>query len=96
MEIKTCEDYVVTRLMQLEDECVDLQDNIRNLNHESDVLTEMLDDIKRILKPLIVHASDGELYINTDSVWKKYDKNDYDRLCKIFYLTYEEEEDEEE
>lgn len=101
MEIKTCEDYVVTRVMQLEDKCVEYENTIANLNVAYDLLRkklEVVEEIKKLLNITIRLASDKtEHYITVgdDYIWETCDKKVYTRLCEIFNLKYEEESDEE-
>lgn len=67
MEIKTAEEYVVSRLMEADDKITELKD-------KNAILVEMVKSLKEDIKYLsdlamLRISSTGEKYISFDSVW---------------------------
>ena len=85
MEIKTCEDYVVTRLMQLENE-------VEQLKEEKQILEKLTEDIKRVKDILdleIRESSEGKeyLYVGNSYVYNCFserEKQSYEFLVSFF------------
>lgn len=87
MEIKTCEEYVVSKLFEKENQIGDLNEKVDVLQRE---LNSVLNDyhcIKCDLCYLIdqFHAGtfDGERYVEFDRVWEQYDKEHYAKLYDL-------------
>ena len=84
MEIKTCEEYVLSKLFEKENQ-------IGNLNEKVDVLQSKLnsvladyqcikDDLYYLINQLNVGIFDGERYVEFDRVWEQYDKEQFTKL----------------
>lgn len=84
MEIKTCEEYVLSKLFEKENQ-------IGNLNEKVDVLQRELnsvladyqcikDDLYYLVNQLNVGIFDGERYVEFDRVWEQYDKEQFTKL----------------
>jgi hypothetical protein len=93
MEIKTCENYVVQRALDLENE-VEKQKNL--IEEQAEIIKNLADDLEFVGKfiRLREYVTDNEYYIDFNSVWSKSDSESYSRLCSIFSLVEPSEEDE--
>lgn len=87
MEIKTCEEYVLSKLFEKENQ-------IGNLNEKVDVLQRELnsvladyqcikDDLCYLINQLNVGIFDGERYVEFDRVWEQYDKEQFTKLHEL-------------
>ena len=102
MEIKTCEDYVVTRVMNLDNRVEEQEALINHLREELNKVYSDLDYVKSALRITVrnASASDGR-YVNVDNgyVWdgeSRGEKEQFDRLVEIFGLSIPPKEEEEE
>lgn len=94
----TCEEYVINRLITLEDEvknCGDALKAERAMNEEAwKIVDGLRADIAFLaqffkVKQLIPAASAGDCYLDFEALWNKYDSCDYQRAIRI--LGFEEE-----
>lgn len=98
----TCEEYVINRVMALEEEKDDLTNNLEALKLAYDRLENKLADIRRIIEPRasVKQLESGSLYISFESIWNRsWDEKDYDdyhRFLEYFDIPSELEEKEEE
>lgn len=98
MEIKTCEQYVTSRIMDLENK-VDQQKDIINMRmFEIQALEDKLELIVQAIKPSLCKSHDysednKSTYIEFRNVWSKYDPEKFKVICEFFGLdeTMEEE-----
>ena len=88
MEIKTCEHFVVNRLMELEN----LTEEIRAENLlQADIIQELrakLDFVRSLLVIKKAHdytPENNRMYIDI-SVWNTYDKDKFERLREVLDL----------
>lgn len=98
----TCEEYVINRVVALEEEKDDLTNNLEALKLAYDRLENKLADIRRIIESrasIKQLAEGGTLYISIDSIWKRsWDDKEYDdyhRFLGYFNIPSEVEEKEE-
>jgi hypothetical protein len=92
MEIKNCEQYVVTKLIDLENEVEKQRKYIEEQKNQIIDLAEKLEFVGKFLY-IEKSSSKTEYYVDFKNRWSSYDKEDYDRLCAIFNLTYDEEDE---
>lgn len=99
----TCEEYVINRVMALEEEKDDLTNNLEALKLAYDRLENKLADIRRIIekRASVKKLQDGgTYYISFESIWNRsWDEKDYDdyhRFLGYFNIPSEVEEKEEE
>lgn len=99
MEIKTCEHFVVNRLMELENE-VDMQKDY--ICKQEDIIKDLRERLEFVGKFLSIRRAydwDSEnknTYIDFSSVWKKHNPDNYKKLCEMFDLVEPDELEEEE
>ncbi len=67
MEIKTAEEYVVTRLMEADDKITELKDKNAILVERVKSLREDIEFLSQLAELRV--STTGELYISFDSVW---------------------------
>lgn len=97
MEIKTCEHYVINRVMELENTVESQRNRISELVCKTVALEEKLEYVASFLsikKAYDWNATNNSTYIEFNSVWKKHDPTDYTKLCEMFGLTESDEEEE--
>lgn len=90
-EIKTCEEFVISRLIQAEADVTKANKCIAELEQKLAEMDKILDAIKSrmTLRP----ASDGkQFYIDFNSLWSEYDKATYDRFIEYLDLVDAENE----
>lgn len=84
MEIKTCEEYVVSKLFEKENQIGDLNEKVDVLQRElNSVLADyqcIKDDLYYLVNQLNVGIFDGERYVEFDRVWEQYDKEQFTKL----------------
>ena len=84
MEIKTCEEYVVSKLFEKENQIGDLNEKVDVLQRElNSVLADyqcIKDDLYYLINQLNVGIFDGERYVEFDRVWEQYDKEQFTKL----------------
>ena len=97
----TCEEYVINRVVALEEEKDDLTNNLEALKLAYDRLESELSDIKRIVekRARVKKLQDGgSYYIDFPSIWKRsWDEAEFDdfhAFLKYFDITSEVEETE--
>ena len=99
MEIKTCEQYVVNRLMELEDTVEVQKELIRDQVNAIRGLSEKLEFIGKLIrmrKSYDWSTENPSTYIEFKTIWKKHDPEEYQILCKMFGLVEPGADDEEE
>ena len=99
MEIKTCEHFVVTRLMELENQTEELKAECRIQDEIIAELREKLDFVGKFLSIRKAYDWDSEnksTYVEFKNVWKRHNPDDYEKLCEIFDLVEPDELEEEE
>ena len=84
MEIKTCEEYVLSKLFEKENQIGDLNEKVDRLQRElNSVLADyqcIKDDLYYLVNQLNVGIFDGERYVEFDRVWEQYDKEQFTKL----------------
>ena len=84
MEIKTCEEYVLSKLFEKENQIGDLNEKVEVLQCElNSVLADyqcIKDDLYYLVNQLNVGIFDGERYVEFDRVWEQYDKEQFTKL----------------
>lgn len=84
MEIKTCEEYVVSKLFEKENQIGELNEQISGLQCQlNSVLADykcIKDDLYYLINQLNVGIFDGERYVEFDRVWEQYDKEQFTKL----------------
>lgn len=105
MEIKTCEQYVVARITELEEENSRLNDELVNLALRlSDVLkkhNEIVDEIEDVVSVFKKHATfngngnniSGLRYIEIECIWEKFDTEDFNKIAKVLDFIKPENDD---
>ena len=101
-EIKTCEQYVLSRLQDLEQENDTLIINLDNLRNEYNALQDNFDSIREIIQKYITlnnfvsSTNENELryYIKFEDVdgWRRETRDDFLKLVEEFGLATDEEE----
>lgn len=97
MEIKTCEHFVVNRLMELENEVELFEATCDNQVKIINDLKEKLEFISNLLVIKKAHdytPENNRMYIDL-SVWNTYDKAKFDRVREILDLPLPDELEEE-
>lgn len=91
---KTCDEYVVAELIKTKENCARmLDDNIRLATEIAENL-HSLAVLNKYLK--LRHGTDGDWYITADLIFENYNKEDFDRICKLLDLEKPEPENTEE
>ena len=84
MEIKTCEEYVLSKLFEKENQIGDLNEKVAILQNQlNSVLADyqcIKDDLYYLVNQLNVGIFDGERYVEFDRVWEQYDKEQFTKL----------------
>ena len=84
MEIKTCEEYVLSKLFEKENQIGDLNEKVEVLQRElNSVLADyqcIKNDLYYLVNQLNVGIFDGERYVEFDRVWEQYDKEQFTKL----------------
>lgn len=98
MEIKNCEQYVVSLLLELENKVVVQKDLIKVQEDRIKDLEEQLEFVGKLI--YIKRAYDWSdenpsTYIDIKTMWNRHNPVEYNRLVKIFNLR-EDSDDEEE
>ena len=76
--IKTCEEYVVKHITDVEGK---LEEAYNLINKRSEEIEKMDKVLKTIFKRLhLKTTTSGDRYIEFDTVWEDYDKDMYDDL----------------
>jgi len=112
MEIMNAEQYVVSRIYDLEHENKELQAKIEMLNHTINAVRSANDTVHKLYQELVLHIKDictiedsvsGDTkYLSFDNVYERFDTEAYKRLVSLLGLnpneeqTDDEEEDEDE
>lgn len=90
MEIKTCEHFVVNRLMELENLTEKLKEECLIQNNIIADLIGKLEYVGTFLSIARAYGSTeknkNDYYVKFKDVWFKYDKEDYEQLREIFDL----------
>ena len=99
MEIKTCEHFVVNRLMELEDKVASYE----SLVAEQQLIIQNLEEKLSYARGLIVvnkahdyTPENPRMYIDMRTVWNTYDKDRFNEMCRVFDLSLIDEGEEEE
>ena len=96
-EIKTCEQYVLGRLQDLEEENDSLIINLNTLRTEYNNLACEFDTLKNIIfrytKIRSFGDEDKKYYIKFDDIdeWNKDTREDFEKLVEKFHLVKEED-----
>ena len=84
MEIKTCEEYVLSKLFEKENQIGDLNEKVAILQNQlNSVLADyqcIKDDLYYLVNQLNVGIFDGASYVEFDRVWEQYDKEQFTKL----------------
>lgn len=98
MEIKTCEHFVVNRLMELENLTEDLKAECRCRDEIIADLRKKLEFVGYFIRVRKAYDWDSEnknTYIDFNNVWKKHSPDNYKKLCEMFGLVEPDELEEE-
>ena len=90
MAAKTCESYVIEKLIKVEEENKDLKLEIDCLENEINKLKKVLACFKPVVKSC-TYGNSNEMYIMTDYIW---DEPYVSTVAEYFNLKVEEEENE--
>jgi hypothetical protein len=91
MEIKTCEQYVINRVMKLETEVEGYKILANGQNEIIKELSDKLDFVKQFISIQQYTSESGEEisdYISFKSTWSKHEPDDFYKICDIFGLNY--------
>ena len=84
MEIKTCEEYVLSKLFEKENRVDELEKQVEGLQFQLSAVTSdykcIRDDLLYLINQLNVGIFDGERYVEFDRVWEQYDKEQFTKL----------------
>ena len=87
MEIKTCEEYVVSKLFEKENQIGDLNEKVDVLQRElNSVLADyqcIKDDLYYLINQLHVKNYNGERYVESERVWEQYDEEQFTKLYEL-------------
>ena len=87
MEIKTCEEYVLSKLFEKENQIAELNCQVSGLQNQlSSVLADykcIKDDLYYLIDQLNVGNFDGERYVESNRVWEKFDGERFTKLYEI-------------
>ena len=83
----TAEEYIVSRVQELEEKNKFLEKRVNDLIAENDKLAETIGEIADITKPHF--SQDGEAIV-CDWVWLNTNEKGFNRLCEIFGLKEQE------
>lgn len=87
MEIKTCEEYVLSKLFEKENQIAELNGQVSGLQNQlSSVLADykcIKDDLYYLIDQLNVGNFDGERYVESNRVWEKFDGERFTKLYEI-------------
>lgn len=98
MEIKTCEEYVVTKVMRLDEEVENLKQHVKELTAIVELNEKDFEFVKRVLNIHMKLDYDGDRTVYCSGFYEsKYNnrKDDFDRMMRIFNLKLEDDEEEE-
>lgn len=92
MEIKTCEEYVLAKVQELENEKAALQDKLESAEKKLGCVytdyTNLKNRVAEVAKSFsIKKATGGQSYVSFDSAWSDYDKERFNQLVELFGLT---------
>ena len=96
MEIKTCEQFIINRFMELEN-AVEMQKDV--ISEQTCRIQELEEKLAFVCKFLYVNKAynwspeNNSTYIEFNSIWKNSNPKDYNRMCEIFGLTESDEEE---
>lgn len=94
-----CEQYVLARMFQLEQENEALRDEVtvlaNTVHAREDVITkqtELFHEVMGLLRPIIRQSSyDGTPFIECETIWKTYEPADFERFLELTGLTVPED-----
>ena len=91
MEIKTCEEYVLAKVQELEDEKASLQDELENVKTKLGCVHADYTNLKNLVAEVaksfsIKKATGGQSYVSFDSAWSDYDKERFNQMVELFGL----------
>lgn len=85
MEIKTCEEYVITKLFEAEDRIEELKDEINEmqyeLNSEKMAREKAENELKAIAKFIKSRVTKQESWYSFDAIWS--DEEDFNLITSI-------------
>lgn len=87
----TCEDYVVEKLMCLEDDNETLQFKLKNNERLLQIATDKLEKARLAISRYIKHNDvSGSIYI--DSIYERYDREDFHSIIEALDIPMSERE----
>lgn len=86
----TCEDYVVEKLLCLEDDNDSLRFQLENAKRLNQIAEDKLNTARLAISRYIKHNEDGQIYI--DSIWSDFDKDDFIRITEALDIPMSERE----
>lgn len=88
MEIKTCEQYVLSLLEESQDEIARQEEVIRNLNYKLGELSDDYHELKEVIYSLakLYIFNDKFSSISFDSVYENFDEDKFNKLQKLLPL----------
>ena len=86
-EIKTCEQYVLAKLEENEERLDAMGEQYQDLKAKYISLQDIYDTLlKELTKHLVMYVDpDGLRRVEFESVWEKYDKEDFDALVRVIH-----------
>lgn len=96
MEIKTCEQYVINRVMELETEVERYNILAKEQNKIIKDLSDKLEFVRQFISIQQYTSESGEEisdYISFKSTWSKHEPDDFYKICDIFGLNYSVQEE---
>lgn len=86
----TCEDYVVEKLLCLEDDNETLRFQLENAKRLNKIAEEKLSRAQLAISRYIKHNGSGTVYI--DSIYETYDRNDFHAIIEALDIPMSERE----
>lgn len=87
----TCEDYVVEKLMCLEDDNDTLQFKLKNTERLLQIATDKLEKARLVISRYMKHNDvSGSVYI--DSIYERYDREDFHAIIEALDIPMSERE----
>ena len=87
MEIKTCEEYVLSKLFEKENQIADLNLKVEGLQNQlSSVLADyqcIKDDLYYLIDQFHTDTYGEERYVESDRIWEKFDGERFTKLYEI-------------
>ena len=87
MEIKTCEEYVLSKLFEKENRVDELEKQVEGLQFQLSAVTSdykcIRDDLLYLIDQFHTDTYGEERYVESDRVWEKFDGERFTKLYEI-------------